>query len=209
MFSLPHPLLLSIGVVNAAVFAASTTSALPQRERRLVVRNTMLTYRGALQRPWLVATHMFAHASLAHLAVNTFTLLLLSPAVLGAIRPLRFAGLYFGSGLAGGVGQLVSNRYQGSDVPSMGASGALAGMLLFHCVRVPYGEIYLLVFPVQNRVAGAGFLALNAYGLATERPSYDGGGGGIAYGAHLGGALFGAALAPFFRGRAPPLRFGR
>ena len=83
-------------------------------------------------------------------------------------------------------------------------SGALAGVLLFHCVRLPLGEIVVVVMPVRNDVMGAAFVLFNGIGLLTADPAER---GGIAYGAHLGGALFGAACAPFFRGRAPPLRF--
>lgn len=202
---LPHPLLLSLAACNIAVFSATSLNAVPSRDRRIVLNNTLLSLRNVYSRPWVLLTHIFSHANAAHLAMNTLSLLLLAPVVLNAIRPLRFAGLYLSAGVVGGAAQLTSNKMQGFDQPSLGASGALAGVLLFHCVRVPLGEVVILIFPMQNRVAGAGFVAMNIFGLTTVEQG--GGESGIAYGAHLGGAAVGAALAPLFRGRAPPLRF--
>jgi membrane associated rhomboid family serine protease len=80
----------------------------------------------------------------------------------------------------------------------VGGSGALAGLFLFVCTRNPGGQMLLFFFPVSNRAFGAGVVGLSLAGAVAGSD----GGGGLAHGAHLGGAAFGAAAALATR-RAP------
>lgn len=209
-----HPLLLSLAAAQISVFVALQTNlisdatrrslGLPPRWRDSLRRATRLSLYDVGARPYTLLTHMLGHADAMHLLCNTFTVLMLSPPVLMAIRPARFLGLYCTSGVVGGLSQLAAQYTQREyNTVTLGSSGALAGVLLFHCVRVPHGEVAFLMIPIKNSTAGAAFIALNAAGLAFQ----DSAGGGLAYASHLGGALTGASIAPFFRGRAPPLRF--
>lgn len=207
-------LLLSLAAAQVSVFVALHTPVISDATRRslgwgatwrdTLRRATRLSLSSVEARPYTLLTYMLGHADAMHLLCNTFTIMMLSPPVLTALRPARFLGLYAACGVAGGVSQLaVQYTKREYNTVTMGASGALAGILLFHCVRVPHGEVAFLIFPMKNSTAGAAFIVLNAVGLAYQDPA----GGGLAYASHLGGALAGAAIAPFFRGRAPPLRF--
>ena len=96
---------------------------------------------------------------------------------------------------------------QNSGIPSLGASGAIAGVMGAYILRFPRAEILTLIplgiyFPTVRLPAfyflGFWFLQQAFYGLASlEAPSNIGmESGGIAYWAHAGGFVFGAILGP-------------
>lgn len=75
---------------------------------------------------WRLFTAMFLHAGLLHIAFNMLALWWLGSIVEQALGPLRFLLLYVASGLAGSAGALVIS---GLDVPTVGASGAIFGIM--------------------------------------------------------------------------------
>jgi len=75
---------------------------------------------------WRLFTAMFLHAGLLHIAFNMLALWWLGSVVEQAIGPLRFLLLYLASGLAGSAGALLIS---GLDVPTVGASGAIFGIM--------------------------------------------------------------------------------
>ena len=162
--------------------------------RRAVIRNTTLSLRSFRERPYVILTHALAHASPLHVLVNSFmTVSWLPPLVfsLGAPRALM---LYAGSAVAGGAGQLWWNDASGfRETRSVGASGALSGLLLHEAVRFPSNRILLFgLVPMTNAAFSALFMAGNVYGCASQTDAH---GGGVAFASHIGGGLFGAAFA--------------
>ena len=98
------------------------------------------------------------------------------------------------SGMTGSALQLTIQALQGSpDVPSVGASGMVYGFIAFAAVIAPRSTVILLVFPVQLWVLAVGLVGIGLYAMFIELTG--GYGSSTAHGAHVGGALFGAAAA--------------
>lgn len=150
---------------------------------------------------WRLASAMFLHFGLLHLAVNMLALVEAGRWVERALGSARFLLLYLGSGLAGNLLSLVM---QGDRGISGGASGAVFGI---------YAALLVAVWQERNDLAraefrwlfwgGMAFTAINiAFGLLIK---------GIDNGAHAGGFLFGllAAIAlarPSLQGERLPRR---
>jgi len=158
---------------------------------------------------------MFLHGGWMHLGGNMLYLWIFGDNLEHRMGRARFLVFYLACGIAAGLAHIVFNS--GSTVPTVGASGAISGVL----------GGYLLLFP-KNRVrilTRGGIAAVPAFYVlgfwifiqfvnsagAMARTS-DTGGGGVAYLAHVGGFVAGLALAKVFarRGdRVAPLREAR
>src|SRR5271155_5672247 len=156
-------------------------------------------------------TTMFLHANWLHLGGNMMALWIFGDNIedrLGHFRDLIF---YFVSGLAAGGLQVALN--QGSTIPTVGASGAIAGVmgaffLLFPTARVltilPFG-IFFVWLPAWV-VLGYWFVAQFLSGAATSlHHSQDV--GGVAFWAHVGGFMAGATMIKLLPARAPRYSF--
>ena len=156
-----------------------------------------------------VPLHMFAHAGIVHLLMNSLVLISIAGSIqyrIGAdpVGWLRFLGFYFLAGLAGLLLFLAFNPY--SSVPMLGASGAIYGLIGF-MVRWPPAEAEPgPLFSKQTRTGGIEFVKDNVLliVLLTLPALLSGGGGGVAWEGHLGGFLFGLLAAPWFGKRHDP-----
>lgn len=149
--------------------------------------------------PWQLITYAFLHGSMGHLFFNMLGLWMFGAeleSVWGRHRYLQFLGA---SALAGGVIQLavVSLGATGGG-PTLGASGALYGLLMAFGMMFPDRTIMPLFPPIPMKakvfVLVFGGMEL-LFGLA--------GGGGVAHFAHLGGMLGGWLMLRFWRGLPP------
>jgi membrane associated rhomboid family serine protease len=120
---------------------------------------------------WRLVTTMFLHASVLHIAFNMFALWVIGRPVEQYLGPLRYAGLYFVSGLAGSAGALLQ-----TPGVTVGASGAIFGIL---------GAMIILEWQVTGRLAG------NAMGLAAINLLISIAIPGISWGGHVGGLIGG------------------
>ena len=134
---------------------------------------------------WTIATYMFVHAGLAHLAFNMFALWTFGPRVEAEWGTRGFTAFYLWSGLGGAVTHLILVR---SGV-LVGASAAVYGVMLAFAMRWPDEEVLVFgIIPMKTRWFVAWMVAIN---LALAMASQSGGtGSGIAAIAHLGGLLF-------------------
>ena len=147
-----------------------------------------------------VFSSMFLHGGLLHLGGNMLYLWIFGNNVEDTLGHGRFVGFYLASGLAAAVAQTVINP--GSDIPMVGASGAVSGVLGAYFLLFPYSRVLTLVaFGFFWRfihlpaviVLGlwivlqfvSGYLSLSASG---------GGEGGVAFFAHVGGFIAGMGL---------------
>jgi membrane associated rhomboid family serine protease len=144
-------------------------------------------------------TNTFMHGGWLHITVNMWTLWIFGPALEDRLGPVRFAILYLLSAVAASVTHALFHPV--SDVPALGASGAIAGIIAAYAVRFPYAWIRVLVlivfiplfFSVPAMVfAGIWFLTQVLQGT-TELFSLFAG-SGIAWWAHIGGFIAGWAL---------------
>ena len=157
-------------------------------------------------------THMFLHAGFMHLAGNMLFLWIFGDNLEEQMGRMRFLGFYLLAGLAAAGAQIVAAPM--SDVPMVGASGAIAGvlggyLLMFPRARVDILVIFVIFFKVFTLPAwvmlGLWF-AMQILGGFTV----DGAGGGVAYWAHAGGFLAGVVLTlPLFIRRGGPAFWAR
>jgi len=150
---------------------------------------------------WQLATYMFLHdtANIFHIALNMLALWMFGIRLEAEWGTRKFLRFYFITGIGAGVcTTLVSPN---SIIPTIGASGAIYGLLLAYGVLYPTELVYIYgIIPIQAR-----FLVLGL-GLITFWMSLTASGGGIAHVAHLGGMLIGWL---YLRGpRWPRFRFG-
>jgi membrane associated rhomboid family serine protease len=166
---------------------------------------------------WEVAitlvTSLFLHGGFVHLAGNMIYLWVFGGAVEDALGHVRFLLFYVACGAAGSLTHTV--LFPQSTIPSVGASGSIAGLLGAFLVLRPHARIVTL-FPLVVYWAMAeipavvflpvwfamqffnGFLSLEAARRVQEVA-------GIAWWAHVGGFVFGAMVAGIWRLRRPPL----
>ena len=150
-------------------------------------------------------TSMFMHGSILHIGGNMLFLWIFGNNVEDSMGPIRFIVFYLLGGLAADAAQILSGP--GSEVPSLGASGAVAGVLGGYLVLFPRARVVTVVFIIFFftilELPAIFFLgiwiiqqALFAYFDLVQPSSTSG--GGVAYFAHLGGFVFGLLLIRVF-----------
>ena len=98
---------------------------------------------------WTFFTSMFFHAGFFHLFANMFSLFFIGNFLERIIGKKRFFWIYIFSGLLGGVFFVVSGLiFNNLNIPAVGASGAIFGLLGVLAILVPYSRIYLLIGPL-------------------------------------------------------------
>ncbi len=151
-----------------------------------------------------VFTSMFLHGSWLHLIFNMLALWIFGDNVEDYVGHFRYLILYFLSGLAAAALHTFFNY--GSPVPSVGASGAIAGVMGAYFVLYPRAKVLTLVpfffvffvwLPAWV-VLGFWFVAQFLSGAATSIANHVGGSTGIAFWAHVGGFLGGMFLVKLF-----------
>ncbi len=194
----------ALALANAAVFAFELALFAAEGESALgelfetfgLVPRELL--RGAARpreapaRLWLTPlTAMFLHGGLLHLAGNLLYLWIFGAAVEELLGHARFALLYASCGVAAAAVQVASDP--SSFVATVGASGAVSGVLGAYAASHPTRRLRLLWPPLQVPAA-LFFLVWIGLQLLSALGAERGGAGGIAWWAHLGGFAAGAAL---------------
>ena len=152
-------------------------------------------------------TSMFLHGGWLHLLGNMLFLWVFGRNTEDLIGGGRFLVFYLLCGLVAGVVQVIANPY--ARVPTIGASGAIAGVMGAYLIKFPRSQIdtLVLLFVFFTRLAipapfyilfWFGMQFLNGFESIGER-SYTG--GGIAYFAHIGGFIAGILLIRLFPSR--------
>ncbi|WP_029008314.1 rhomboid family intramembrane serine protease [Azospirillum halopraeferens] len=159
--------------------------------------------------PWMtVFTSMFLHGGLLHLGGNMLYLWIFGNNVEDSMGRGRFVVFYLLCGVAAALAQSLSNPT--SEIPMIGASGAIGGVLGAYLVLHPRANVRVLVWillfvTVINVpaliVLGVWFIGQILSGVATPTSAE----GGVAFWAHVGGFIAGMVLIPFFRRRDVPL----
>jgi membrane associated rhomboid family serine protease len=200
---------------DCAITAASSSSG--QDEAEVVCQGTA-EFREAQrsgaavdidEAPWWVTvfTSMFMHGGILHIAFNMLFLWIFGNNVEDSMSRPVFLAFYLLAGIAAVYSQSLIDT--GSTVPTIGASGAVAGVLggyalLFPRARVLSVVIIIFFFTVIEVPAmillGIWFL-LQFLPAVGQVATPDVAGGGVAYFAHVGGFLFGLALIKLFATR--------
>lgn len=135
---------------------------------------------------WQLFTYMFLHGDFFHLLFNMFVLWMFGPELENLWGTREFLKYYFITGMGAGVlSVLVSAN---SFIPTVGASGAIYGLLLAFGLLFPDRYIYLYFFiPIKAKYLVIIFGAIEFLAAFSGRPS------GVAHFAHLGGIVVGLA----------------
>jgi membrane associated rhomboid family serine protease len=149
-------------------------------------------------------TSMFMHGSLLHLGGNMLFLWIFGNNVEDSMGPVKFLIFYLLAGLAADAAHIAANA--GSEIPTLGASGAVAGILGGYLLLFPGARVVTVIFIIffftileLPAILFLGIWVLQQLLLAyfdLLQPSE--GGGGVAYLAHIGGFACGLALIKLF-----------
>ena len=145
---------------------------------------------------------MFMHAGWIHLLGNMLYLWIFGDNVEDRVGHFKFLLFYLACGIAATFAQFILSA--SSNIPNLGASGAIAGVLGAYLLLFPRGKVMMLFFriitPVPAWVALGFWIVLQlisgAGSLATAGQT-----GGVAYMAHIGGFITGMILILPFRTR--------
>ncbi len=153
---------------------------------------------------WSAAvTSMFLHGSWLHLLGNMWFLWLFGNNIEDSMGHVRFVVFYLLAGLVAAGAQVLANP--ASSVPTIGASGAISGvmgayLMLYPKVRIQ--TLFIFVFIVRVLSVPAWFILLEWFALQLlEGSAAPQMGGGVAYWAHVGGFVSGLLLIYPFRSR--------
>ena len=145
-------------------------------------------------------TSMFMHGGWTHLGGNMLFLFIFGDNVEKAFGHLRYLGFYLVCGIVASLAQVYSDA--SSILPSLGASGAIAGVLAAYLVLFPGNRVRVLIgYFVTNvpAVAMIGLWALIQFVNGFGATSLSAQTGGVAYMAHIGGFVAGLILAFILR----------
>lgn len=149
-----------------------------------------------------VFTAMFLHGGWLHIGGNMLYLWVFGNNVEDSMGHFRFLVFYFLCGLAAGYGHALADT--NSQIPMIGASGALAGVLgayflLFPKARILVWFFWILIFYVPAVVVLGFWIGMQVLNLSSGVQD------GVAWAAHVAGFFAGMALIPFFKYRHVPL----
>jgi membrane associated rhomboid family serine protease len=144
-----------------------------------------------------LVSSMFMHADLLHLGGNMVFLWVFGDNVEHRAGPILFLVAYLAAGLVGSLAQIWSST--GSPIPTLGASGAISGVLGAYIVLFPGNRVTVFMFRFVTQVP-----ALVAIGIWIAFQLFANfaapvGEGGVAYLAHIGGFAAGVVAGLLFR----------
>nr|WP_228038589.1 rhomboid family intramembrane serine protease [Nodosilinea sp. LEGE 06152] len=165
------------------------------------------SFQGALQAPaseWItLVSSQFLHGGFFHVGGNLLYLWVFGNNIEDRLGHVKFLIFYLGCGALAGLTQWVFDP--SSTVPTIGASGAIAGVMGAYILRFPRAHIVtlipLIIFFTTVRIPAIFFLGFwfvqqALFSIASLSTETNLGAGGVAYWAHSGGFVFGLILGP-------------
>ena len=148
---------------------------------------------------------MFMHGSLMHIGGNMLYLWIFGDQVEDLLGHWRFGVFYLVCGLVADFAHILPDP--GSVIPTLGASGAIAGVLGAYLVKFPQNRVRVLLIRIITSVPAIVVLGLWFVFQFVSQLAEGPAGGGVAYLAHIGGFLAGMVLVYVFAiGRRAPER---
>lgn len=148
-------------------------------------------------KPWQLISYGFLHGGWGHLFFNMFAFYMFGLPIERAWGTRRFVIFYVVCLIGAGLVQLFVAGLSGEIYPTIGASGAVFGILLAFGMMYPNTRLMLLFPPIPIKakwfVLGYGVLTL-IFGITGTMP-------GVAHFAHLGGMIFGLGLILYWGGQ--------
>jgi membrane associated rhomboid family serine protease len=156
---------------------------------------------------------MFMHGGLMHLLGNMLFLWIFGDNVEDDLGHGRYTAFYLITGVIASLSHVVSTFVFGDNpfIPSLGASGAISGVMGGYLVLHPHRRVRVIMFRTLTDVPGyvaVGlwflFQLISAFGMIGQGPNA---GGGVAFMAHIGGFVAGVVLVKLFAaGGVPAVR---
>ena len=157
-----------------------------------------------------IFTSMFMHAGLAHLGSNMLYLWIFGDNVEDSLGPGKYLSFYLVGGLVASLTHILTNPY--SQIPTVGASGAIAAVLGAYLVLYPQSHVMTFI-PLGNFMRLTTVPAAIVLGLWFVLQLFNGllslGGpdvGGVAFWAHAGGFVAGMVMAKLLANQRRPER---
>lgn len=147
-----------------------------------------------------IFTSMFLHGGWMHLIGNMLYLWIFGNNVEDVMGHGRFIIFYFLCGIAAVLAQAIPDPQ--SEIPMVGASGAISGVLGAYILLYPHARILIAIplgFYIHTTRLPAGIVLGLWFILQLVNSSFAGSEGGVAFGAHIGGFVSGMVLILFFR----------
>jgi len=178
--------------INVLIFLAWQAARVDQSLEQVMAGNFLVSTSHLLQGHWwTLVTAAFSHIDFWHIAINMFVLWSFGT-VLERLWGIRVFVIFYlvASVVASASHCFVSSVLMGNpNIPALGASGAVSGLLLAFALLFPKHKILIFgVIPMPALVGALAFVAIDLWGLFAQS---QGGGMPIGHGAHLGGALCG------------------
>ena len=152
------------------------------------------------QQIFSLVSFMFLHGGFWHILGNMWSLYIFGDNVEDRLGPIRYALFYLFCGIASGLSHLILNWH--SNLPTIGASGAIAGVMGAYFLLHPRSKILTLIpiffIPYFINIPAFVFLGLWFLLQFINAAGSQGLGGGIAWWAHIGGFLFGMLFLKLF-----------
>ncbi len=200
----------SFPVMTLLIIAVNVAAFLTELSLDEFSRNHFIERYGLVPetlRPAALVTSMFLHGGWLHIVGNMWFLWIFGDNVEDILGRWRFLLFYLGSGIAAGLAHYALNP--DSRVPTVGASGAIAGVMGAYMLKFPHSRIKTLVFLlIFVDVADIPAVWMLVYWFFIQVVSGVGelgkqsvNEGGVAWFAHVGGFLAGMALVSVLRTR--------
>ena len=148
-----------------------------------------------ITKPWQLVTYMFMHGGFGHLFFNMYTLYIFGSVLERVWGTKKFLLFYFVTGIGAALVHILVQYLTGSFALTVGASGAIYGILMGYAMLYP-DSIMTLIFPPISLKAKWFVLIFAAIELFL---GVTGTQAGVAHFAHLGGLIFGYLLMLYWK----------
>lgn len=182
------PVVMNLIIINTLFWLAGTL--LPRVDGFLIEHLALFPIGSQWFHSWQTVTYMFLHGGFSHLFFNMFALWMFGRNLEYELGSKRFLIYYMVCGIGAGLIQLLVGFLEGSGNATIGASGAIFGILLAFGMLHP-NDIIMLVFP-PIALKAKWFVVI--YGVIELFAGIGGRMDNVAHFAHLGGMLWGFLL---------------
>ena len=187
-FSVFPPAVKHLLIINGIFFVGLSTPGVAQA---LFEYGALWPIGSGLFQPWQLVTYMFLHGGFGHIFFNLFALWMFGQSIENYWGTKRFTMFYFLTGIGAAILHMFIG---GGGAPTIGASGAVYGILLAFGMMFPNREIMLLIPPIPMKAKY--FVAL--FGVIELISGISRTDSGVAHFAHLGGMLVGYILIKYW-----------
>ncbi len=189
------PVVMNLIIANAIFWLAWVLAIKLQNPNLAIILDRLALYPVGSPHfhSWQIVTYMFMHGSWEHIIFNMFTLWMFGRFIEYDLGSRRFLTYYMVCGIGAGLIQLLVNYLTHGTYPTVGASGAIFGLLLAFGMMHPNDIIMPLLPPIPMKAKWAVLIFIGIELFLGIR-NYDSIADNVAHFAHLGGMLWGFML---------------